>query len=47
MDRDSYWGQANINEVFWGQGAAQNDLGWGISQFISPSGVTNISGKRK
>ena len=45
MDRDSYWGQANINEVFWGQGAAQNDLDWGISQFISPSGVTNISGK--
>lgn len=47
MDRDSYWGQANINEVFWGQCAAQNYFDWGISQFISPSGVTNISGKEQ
>ena len=45
MDMDSYWGQANRNEVFWGQGAAQNDFDWGISQFDSYSGVTNISGK--
>ena len=47
MDRDSYWGQANINEVFWGQCAAQNDFDWGISQFKSFSGVTNISGKTR
>lgn len=41
------WGQANINSVFWGQCAAQNDFDWGIVQFNSPSGVTNISGKTR
>lgn len=43
----SDWGQANINEVFWGQGAAQNHFYWGIVQFNSFSGVTNISGKTR
>jgi hypothetical protein len=48
-DRDkNYWGQAAVtNDVFWGQGAAQNKSNWGISQFISPSGETNISGKQR
>ena len=42
---ENEWGQGAINNIFWGQGAAQNESDWGISQFISPSGETNISGK--
>ncbi len=43
MEND--WGQGAVNnKVGWGQ-AALNDIAWGISQFISPSGQTNISGK--
>jgi hypothetical protein len=43
MEND--WGKAALNDVFWGQSAAQNESDWGISQFTSPAGKTNISGK--
>ncbi len=38
------WGQgANQNNIGWGQGAI-NAISWGLSQFISWSGVTDITG---
>jgi hypothetical protein len=42
---ENEWGQGAINNIFWGQCAAQNESDWGISQFTSPAGQTNISGK--
>ena len=32
------------NKIGWGQGASNNDIGWGNIQAISPSGETNIVG---
>jgi hypothetical protein len=45
MEND--WGKAALNDVFWGQCAAQNESDWGIIQFTSPAGQTNISGKER
>ena len=40
----SEWGQgANQNNIGWGQGA-NNNIGWGDSQFVSWSGLTDITG---
>lgn len=38
------WGQgANTNSIGWGQ-AALNTINWGYSQFVSWSGLTDITG---
>jgi hypothetical protein len=39
------WGQgASNNDIGWGQGAVNNDISWGYSQFVSWSGLTDITG---
>ena len=44
MSNSINWGQgANQNSIGWGQ-AALNTINWGYSQFISWSGLTDITG---
>ena len=44
MSNSIDWGQgANQNSIGWGQ-SALNTINWGYSQFISWSGLTDITG---
>ena len=44
MANENNWGDgATNNSIGWGQGTI-NAISWGISQLISYSGLTNISG---
>jgi len=39
------WGQAAVNnDIDFGKGARNNTIDWGLSQTLSPSGETNITG---